>query len=78
MEVIFYSTHCPKCRVLESKLKAANVEFTEVDDVDEMIRLGFKSAPLLKVDGEVMDFMAANKWVNGVKEANGCNQCAIK
>lgn len=78
MTVTFYSTHCPKCRVIESKLKTAGIEYTEVNDVDEMIRLGFKSAPLLKVDDEVMDFMAANKWINGVKEANGCDQCAIK
>lgn len=78
MTVTFYSTHCPKCRVIESKLKAAGIEYTEINDVDEMIHLGFKSAPLLKVDDEVMDFMAANKWINGVKEANGCDQCAIK
>lgn len=78
MEVVFYSTHCPKCRVIESKLKAAGIEYTENDNVDEMIELGFRSAPLLKVDGKVMDFMAANKWINEVKEANGCDQCAIK
>ena len=78
MEVVFYSTHCPKCRVIESKLKTAGIEYIENDNVDEMIELGFRSAPLLKVDGKVMDFMAANKWINEVKEANGCDQCAIK
>ncbi len=78
MEVVFYSTHCPKCRVIESKLRAANIEFTEVDDVDEMIAKGFKSAPYLVVDGETMDFMAANKWIGEVRELNGCDQCKIK
>ena len=78
MSVTFYSTRCPKCRVLESKLKAAGIEYTEVNDVDKMITLGFKSAPLLEVDGKVMDFVAANKYLNGVKESNGCDKCEIK
>ena len=66
MNVTFYSTKCPKCRVIESKLKAAGIEFTEVNDVDKMIELGFKQAPLLEVDGEIMNFMKANQWLKGV------------
>ena len=27
--VVFYSTHCPKCNILEKKLKQANIEYTE-------------------------------------------------
>ena len=72
MEIIFYSTHCPKCKVLESKLKAAGLTYTECDDVDKMAALGFKSAPMLSVDGQIFDFKAANTWVNEVK-ANGNN-----
>lgn len=51
MEIIFYSTHCPKCKVLESKMKKLGLEYTEVDNVEEMVKLGFKSAPYLNVDG---------------------------
>ena len=64
MEVILYSTHCPRCNVIEQKLKSKNVNFTEVNDVDEIEQKGFKQVPMLEVDGEIMDFVAANKWVN--------------
>lgn len=64
MSVTFYTTHCPKCSVLQSKLKAKGIDYTENSDVQEMISLGFKSAPLLKVDDQVMDFATAVKWVN--------------
>lgn len=50
MEITFYSTHCPKCKVIESKLKQAGLEYTEVNDVNEMLQLGFRTAPILKVD----------------------------
>lgn len=71
MKIIFYSTHCPKCKVLEAKMKKAGLTYTEVDDVDEMMRLGLKSAPYLNVDGVLLDFAAANKFLKGVD--NGVN-----
>ena len=64
MSVILYSTHCPKCTVLETKLKDANVDFELETDMDVMIKKGFMSAPKLEVDGKVMEFGDAIKWVN--------------
>lgn len=72
MEIIFYSTHCPKCKVIETKLKQAGLKYTEVDDVDEMIKLGFRVAPVLKVDDRVLNFAEANKFLNEVR-LNGIN-----
>lgn len=63
--ITLYSTHCPKCRVLETKLKQKNVEYVECTDVDKMIELGITSAPCLDVDGKMLDFPSAVKWVNG-------------
>lgn len=64
MIVTLFSTHCPKCRVLETKLKQKNIEFSTIDNVDEMLSKGIKSAPYLEVDNELMDFNTAVKWVN--------------
>lgn len=64
MNVVLYSTHCPKCKVLETKLKQKNVEYVEVDDVDTMLAKGIKSAPYLEVDETLMNFNDAVKWVN--------------
>lgn len=64
MEVIFYTTHCPRCIVLEKKLQQNGISYTESSDVDQMIALGFKSAPLLQIDGaRPMDFGEAIKWI---------------
>lgn len=64
MDIVLYSTHCPKCGVLEKKLDMAGIEYQFVDDADVMIEKGFMSAPMLEVDGTPMDFMTAIKWVN--------------
>lgn len=64
MNVILYTTHCPKCEVLEKKLKQKNIDFIIETDIKEIISMGFLSAPILKVDEKVMDFSDANKWIN--------------
>ena len=61
---ILYSTNCPKCKVLETKLKSKNIEFEICDNVDLMLSKGIQQAPYLEVDNELMDFSNAIKWVN--------------
>ena len=61
---ILYSTNCPKCKVLETKLKNKNIEFKICNDVDLMLSKGIQQAPYLEVDNELMDFSNAIKWVN--------------
>lgn len=63
MDVKLYSTHCPKCMVLEKKLQQKNVSFEEINDVAVMEEKGFMQVPMLEVDGKVMDFMQANDWI---------------
>jgi len=62
--VILYSTHCPRCNVLKEKLENKDIEFTEVNDVDEMLKLNIMSAPMLKVNDDLLDFKRANDWIN--------------
>lgn len=62
--IIFYSTHCPKCKILELKLKQKSIEYEENNNVDEMLHKGITSAPCLEVDGELLDFGKAVKWIN--------------
>ena len=67
MKVVFYTSDCPRSRVLESKMKAKNVAFEECRDVEIMQEKGFKSAPMLEVDGVVMNFGEAVKWINNLE-----------
>lgn len=64
MKVVLYTTHCPKCMVLEKKLASKNISYEEVTDVDLMISKGFDAMPVLEVDDTVMDFKTANTWIN--------------
>ncbi len=61
--VILYSTGCPKCKILEKKLNEITVLFTTNNNVDEMLSLGLSSAPALSVDGKLMNFTEAMKWL---------------
>ena len=62
--VILFSTHCPKCRIIEMKLQQKQIPFEVRDDVDEMRQLGFKTAPYLKVENSLLEFAAAVRWIN--------------
>ena len=67
MSIVLYSTNCPKCKVLEKKLNSIGVDYTIVTDEDLMISKGFSSAPMLEVDGNVMDFGNAVRWAKEQK-----------
>lgn len=62
--VTLYTTHCPKCNVLTSKLNEKGIQYEEVDDVNTMISKNIMTAPYLEVDGNLMDFVNAVNWVN--------------
>lgn len=62
--VTLYSTHCPKCVIIEKKLAQKNIEYKENNDIDKMLEMGLQSVPWLEVDGQMMDFNQANKWIN--------------
>ena len=64
MKIIFYSTGCPKCNVLKKKLTEKNIEYMESNDIEIMASLGIDQVPVLSVDGELLQFAAANKWIN--------------
>lgn len=63
MTVTLFTTHCPKCKVIEKKLAQKNIEYEMVEDINIMKEKGFKSLPMLEVDGQVFNFIEANKWV---------------
>lgn len=66
MEVVLYSTNCPKCNMLAKKLDSKGVEYSVFTNVEKMIEMGMQEAPMLEVDGKRMNFVEANSWVNSV------------
>jgi glutaredoxin-related protein len=62
-KIICYSIGCPQCLVLERKLQQKNINFELVSDRDVMMEKGFKSAPILEVNGVAKNFKEAIKWI---------------
>ena len=64
MNVILYSTGCPKCDVLKDKLIAKNISFTVVTDISVMDSLGIQFVPVLQIENNLMNYKEAVEWVN--------------
>lgn len=66
MNIVLYTIGCKNCDVLEKKLKAKNIEFLKVSDIDTIKAKGFgnSSFPILEVDGVVMNYKTAISWIN--------------
>ena len=65
--VIFYTIGCPRCAVLEKKLKEANIDYEIFSDVDKMLEMGMDDMPVLEVGGEKMNFSKSIKWIKEKK-----------
>ena len=62
--MILYSTGCPKCTILEKKLAEKNLVYKHEDNVETMLAKGLQTVPMLEVDGELLDFAEAVKYIN--------------
>lgn len=78
-----YSTHCPKCRVLEMKLKQAGYQFEVIDDEEEVNKMAelysVKSVPFTTFEGFVYDF---NQTLEHLQDSTfeiveECSQCKL-
>ena len=67
-DIVLYSTGCPVCKMLEMRLAMEGIKYTTVKDVPTMQGLGIKSAPMLGVDGELLNATQAIKWLEGAKK----------
>lgn len=68
--IILYSTGCPLCKVLKSKLNDKKMQFTEINDVEAIKGLGIKDVPVLSVNGILYNFNEAVKLINSRKDEN--------
>lgn len=65
-EIILYSTGCPKCKVLKKKLESKNIEYKEINDIEEMKKFDILSVPVLRVDARLYNFNDAVKYINNL------------
>jgi hypothetical protein len=63
-EIVLYTTDCPKCRILERKMKDKGLTFKFEHNMNPIVERGFIFAPVLQVGDKFMEFGEAVKWVN--------------
>lgn len=64
MKVTLYSIPgCTRCAMLRKKLNAKGIGFDECEDGNVIEAMGFTIAPILEVDGRIMELIEANEWV---------------
>lgn len=54
-----YTTNCPRCKVLETKLNQSNINYNISNNMEIVINKGFLTAPVLEIDGIFFTFEEA-------------------
>lgn len=67
MKVILYSTNCPRCKVLKTKLEQKKIQYEECNDINEMLKLGIETVPMLQINDSLLDFKKAVEWINSME-----------
>ena len=63
-----YTTHCPKCKVLETKLNQKNIKYEEISDIEKIKEKGIEELPVLELDdNQLLSFVLANKYINSLE-----------
>lgn len=62
--IVLYTTHCPKCKVLESKLNKKNIKYNICEDINIIQNKGITALPALEINNEILTFKDAVNWVN--------------
>ena len=63
--LVLLSTGCPRCRMLETRLKREGFSFDVVDDEEKIREMGFMEVPILQCDDRFMNFKEAIDWMSG-------------
>lgn len=69
-KIIFYTTNCPKCKILKQKLETASIKYEICEDTEKMIGIGIKSVPVLEINNTLLNFVDAVQWIKEVTDDN--------
>ena len=65
--IVFYTTGCPKCKILKTKLDAKGISYEICEDTSVMESKGIEAVPVLELENhELLQFGEAIKWVNSL------------
>lgn len=61
--VILYSTGCPMCDVLKTKMDEAGIAYQECNSLEDMEKLNITAVPVVDNGEELLSFREAIEWV---------------
>lgn len=64
-DITLHTTHCPRCEVLREKLLTAGICFRTNTNTDLMLEKEIEHVPVLEVNGTLLGFAEAVKYVSG-------------
>jgi len=66
MNIILYTNDCPKCRILKQKLDEKHIKYELCNDIEVMKSKGFRSVPMLEINGDILDYLNAVNWTKEI------------
>ena len=67
--ITLYSNHCPCCEVLSKELHSVGIPFSTFTNTDQMLSMGFTHLPMLEIDGQLLNYPDALKWIKERKKS---------
>ena len=64
MITLYTTPTCPRCKILKTKLAQKGIQYEECMDEEKMQSMGILSVPVMSVDGQLLEFSEAVKYVN--------------
>jgi len=66
MSITLYSNGCPKCQVLEEKLREKGIHHSKIQDEKFYKKQGISKLPQLDVDGKFLGYFQAINWMKNI------------
>lgn len=63
INIILYSTECPKCKILKQKLDEANITYIVCSDIEIIKNKGFRSVPMVEINNKIMNYLECINWI---------------
>lgn len=65
--IVFYTSHCPKCKVLKQLMDKKQIEYIEVDDANNYMPIAednnIMSMPFAKIDGKIYNTKELQNYI---------------
>lgn len=69
--IIFYTSHCPKCKMLKSLMDRKKIEYTEIEDENCYMSIAednnIMSMPFAMIDGKIYNTKELQNYIMEVK-----------